>query len=326
VRRRAFITLLGGAAAWPLAVRAQQAPPVIGFLDRRSPEAMADRLRAFRRGLKDTAHGETETVSIIERWAENKMERLPDLAAELVRRKVAVIVASGGSIVALAAKSATTTIPIVFIVGEDPVGLGLVTSLARPGGNLTGINVLNSELVAKQMEFLRELAPRIGHVAVFVNPANAAGTQSTMKDAEQAARLKGLQIDVLRASNSQEIDTAFATFTRSWPDAVFVGNDAFFASRRVQLVQLAAHHRVLATYTGREFTEIGGLMSYGANIADAYRHAGMYTGRILKGITPADLPVVQASKFEMVINHQTARNLGLVVPPSLLAIADEVIE
>jgi len=326
MNRRAVLTLLAGAAARPRAARAQQAPPVIGFLDRRSPEAMADRLRAFRQGLRDTGHVEADSVTIVDRWAENRIDRLPELAAELVRRRASVIVASGGAGVAAAAKDATTTIPVVFIVGEDPVSLGLVTSLARPSGNLTGINVLNNELVAKQMELLRQLAPRIANVALFVNPANEVGAQRTIRDAELAAGAMGLQIRVLRAASGQEIDSAFATFERERPDAVFVSNDAFFAVRRVQMVQLVTHHRLPATYTGREYAEIGGLMSYGASITDAYRQAGVYTGRILKGATPAELPVVQPSKFEMIINHQTARMLGLTVPPSLLATADEVIE
>jgi putative ABC transport system substrate-binding protein len=300
--------------------------PVIGFLDRRSPEAMADRLRGFRQGLKETGYGEADSVAIVDRWAANRIDQLPELAAELVRRRVAVIVASGGNVVALAVKAATTTIPVVFIVGEDPVSLGLVTSLSRPGGNMTGVNVLNSELVAKQMELLAKLVPGTANVAVFVNPANVTGTQSTVRDAELAARAMGLRIQILHASTSQEIDAAFAALARERPDAVFVGNDAFFPSRRVQLVQLAAHHRLPAIYTGREYAEIGGLMSYGTDIADAYRQAAVYAGRILKGTPPADLPVMQASKFELIINHQTARTLGLTVPPSLLATADELIE
>ncbi len=287
---------------------------------------MADRLRGFRQGLKETGYGEADSVAIVDRWAANRIDQLPELAAELVRRRVAVIVASGGNVVALAVKAATTTIPVVFIVGEDPVSLGLVASLSRPGGNMTGVNVLNSELVAKQMELLAKLVPGTANVAVFVNPANVTGTQSTIRDAELAARAMGLRIQILHASTSQEIDAAFATLAREQPDAVFVGNDAFFPSWRVQLVQLAAHHRLPAIYTGREYAEIGGLMSYGTDIADAYRQAAVYAGRILKGTLPADLPVMQASKFELIINHQTARTLGLTVPPSLLATADELIE
>jgi len=328
LRRREFITLAGGAAvAWPLAARAQQpAVPAIGLLDSRSPDALADRLRGFRQGLKDTGYVEGDNITIVYRWAENQFDRLPELAAELVRRRVAVIVATAGPAVAFAAKAATTTIPIVFAVAEDPVRLGLVTSLARPGGNLTGINFLTAELVTKQLELLRELVPRAARVAVFVNPANVTYVESTIRDAEAAARAMGLQLRFLRASTSREIDTAFATLARERPDALFVGNDAFFNSRRVQLVQLAAHDRVPAIYTGREYSEIGGLMSYGASIVDVFRQMGGYAGRILKGEKPTDLPVVQASKFDLIINHQTARMLGLTVPPTLLATADEVIE
>ena len=327
IQRREFITLLGGAAAaWPLAARAQQPTmPVVGFLDLRSPDAMEGRLRGFRQGLRDTGNVEGDNVTIAYRWAENKVDRLPELVAELIRGRIAVIIASGGVAVAVAAKAATTTIPILFIVSEDPVRLGLVASLARPSGNLTGVNFFNTELAAKQLELLRELLPRAARVAVFINPASATG-ETTLRDVEPAARAIGLQIQVLRASTSQEIDTAFATFARERPDALFISNEGFLNSRRVQLVQLAAHHRVPAIYSGREYSEIGGLMSYGTNIADAYRQVGVYAGRILKGAKPADLPVVQPSKFELVINHQTARMLGLTVPDKLLALADEVIE
>jgi putative ABC transport system substrate-binding protein len=327
VKRREFITLLGGAAAaWPLAARAQQsALPVIGLLDPRSPDAMADRLRAFRLGLKDVGYVEGENVTIIYRFAEDQYDRLPELAAELVRRRVTVIVASATS-AAPAAKAATTTIPIAFIAAEDPVRLGLVTSLARPGGNLTGINFFSSELVAKRLDLLHELLPRAVRVAVLVNPADATNTASTLRDVEAAARVIGLQVEVLNASTSREINAAFENVGRDRPDALFVGGNPFLTARRIQVVQLAAFHRLPAVYGNRVFAEVGGLMTYGTNIMDALRQLGIYAGRILKGAKPADLPVVQSSKFDLVINAETARMLGLAVPPMLLARADEVIE
>jgi putative ABC transport system substrate-binding protein len=327
MRRREFSTLLGGAAAWPLVASAQQpAMPVIGFLDIRSPDTMIeDRLRAFRQGLKDTGYVERENVAIEYRWADNQVDRLPELAAELVRRQVAAFVTIG-PVAVLAAKAATTTIPIVFIVAEDPVRLGFVASLARPGGNLTGINIFTLELVAKRLELLRELVPGAVRVAVLVNPAGGSDAETTLRDVEPASRAMGLQIQVLNASTSREIDTAFATFVRERPDAVFVSLDPFLNSRRAQLVNLASRHAVPASFSNRDFPEIGGLMSYGSDIKDAYRQVGVYVGRILKGAKPADLPVVQASKFELVINAETARMLGLTVPDKLLAAADEVIE
>jgi len=326
VKRREFIALLGGAAAaWPLAARAQKAAmPVVGVLLPTSPDANADRLRAFRQGLKDTGYVEGENVAIEYRSAEGHNDELPVLAADLVRRQVAVIASPVGAPSALAAKAATTTIPIVFGVGEDPVRLGLVASLARPGGNLTGINYFNSELVAKRLQLLRELVPTATRVVVLVNPA--ASAETTLRDVEAAAPAIGFKIRVLNASTSREIDAAFATFVREQPDALFVGGDPFFNSRRVQLVHLATLHKVPATYAQRQYAEAGGLMSFGTNLGDAFRQVGSYAGRVLKGATPADLPVLQASKFELVINAQTARMLGLTVPTTLVASADEVIE
>ena len=324
MRRREFITLISGAAAWPLAARVQQsAMPVIGFLHPSSPDA--SRLRAFRQGLKEVGFIEGENVAIEYRWADDQVDRLPALATELVQRRVAVI-ATGSAPSIFAAKAATMTIPIVFVAGEDPVRLGLVASLARPGGNLTGINFLANELAAKRLELLRELVPGAARMAVLVNPANATTTESTLSSVEAAARGMGLQMQVLNASTIREIDAAFATLARERPDALFVGSDAFLVDRRVQLAQLAARHALPATYWDRQYAEVGGLMSYGASLGDAYRQIGIYTGRILKGAKPADLPVVQSTKFELVINASTARMLGLTVPDTLLARADEVIE
>jgi putative ABC transport system substrate-binding protein len=328
VNRRDFIALVGGAAvAWPLAARAQQPTmPVVGFLDPRSPHTLADQLRAFRQGLKDTGYVEGENVAILYRFADGQFDRLPELAAELVRRQVDVIATNGGPATALAAKAATATIPIVFIVGQDPVGLGLVASLGRPGGNLTGINFLIAELTAKRLGLLRELVPGAARIGVLVNPANTTNTETTLREVELAARAMGMQIQIFKASTSPEIEAAFATFERERPDALFVGNDAFLSSRSVQLVHLATLHKLPATYALREIVEVGGLMSYGVNVTDALRQVGVYAGRMLRNVKPADLPVIQSSKFELVINAVTARMLGLTVPPSLLATADEVIE
>jgi putative tryptophan/tyrosine transport system substrate-binding protein len=328
IRRREFITLLGGAAAaWPITARAQQsAMPVIGFLHPASPDRFADRLRGFRQGLKEAGYVEGENVAIEYRWADNQLDRLPALAADLVRRQVSVIAAPGGPVPVLAAKAATAIIPIVFLVAEDPVRLGLVASLARPGGNLTGVNFFNAELGAKRLELLRTLVPGAARVAILVNPANARTTETTLSDLEAAGRAMGLQLQVFDASSSGDIDKVFEALVRDRPDAVFVSLDTFFADRRIQLVHLASRHAIPATYALRDFIEAGGLMSYGTNFFDAYRQVGVYTGRILKGSKPADLPVVQSSKFELVINHQTARILRLTVPQTLLVAADEVIE
>ena len=326
MKRRAFIALLGSAAAaWPATARAQQPMPVIGFLSSQTHDAIADFLRAFRRGLKDIGYVEGENVAIEYRWADDQIDRLPALTAELVRQRVAVIAASGGPTSEAAAK-ATTTIPIVFMVAEDPVRLGLVTSLARPGGNLTGVNFFSAELAAKRLELLRELVPAATRVAVLLNPAEAAIAASNLRDVETAASAMRLQIQVLNASTSGEIDAAFVTIARERPDALFISSGPLFTSRRVQLAHLATRHAVPTIHGSRLYPEVGGLISYGASLTDAHRQAGVYVGRILKGAKPADLPVVQSTKFELVINAGTARMLGLTVPPTLLARADEVIE
>jgi putative ABC transport system substrate-binding protein len=318
--------LLGGAAVWPPAAGAQQASmPVVGFLNPTSLEAFAESLRGFRQGLKETGYVEGENVAFEYRWADGQLDRLPELAADLVRRRVAVI-ATASPPAAFAAKEASTTIPIVFGMAQDPVRLGLVASLARPGGNLTGINFLLTELAAKRLELLHEMVPSARRLAVLVNPAQTINTESTLQEVQAGAQAMGLQIRVLNAGTNREIDAAFAGFERERPDAVFVGSGTFFTGRRVQLTQWAAHHRVPASYAGREYIEAGGLMSYGSNTTNAYRQSGVYVGQILKGAKPADLPVVQSSKLELVINHQTARMLGLAVPDKLLAAADEVIE
>jgi putative ABC transport system substrate-binding protein len=324
MRRREFVIAFGAAAVLPIAARAQQPTmPVIGFLDPTSSNTFENRQRGFRQGLKDTGYFEGENVAIVYRFAENNMDRLPELAADLVRRQVAVIATLANG--ALAAKAATTTIPIVFLLAEDPVKAGLVTSLARPGGNLTGINFFSAELAAKQLRLLRELVPTATRIAVLVNPTGP-NSDSTLRDAQWTARATGLEIQVLNASTSREINATFASFVRDPPDALFVDIDPFFTSRRVQLVNLASRHAIPATYPGRQFTEAGELMSYGSNLTDAWRQVGVYAGRILKGTQPPDLPVAQSSKFELIINAETARMLGLTVPATLLSTADEVIE
>jgi ABC-type uncharacterized transport system substrate-binding protein len=328
MKRREFITLVGGAAAWPIAAHAQQpAMPVVGFLDSRSSDAMASRwLAGFRQGLKEVGFAEGDNVRIEYRWTENQLDRLPQMAADLIRQKAAVIFTTGGPASALAAKAATTTIPVVFLVADDPARLGLVSSLARPTGNLTGFNLFANELEAKRLELLHQLVPGAVRFAVLVNPANASYTENTLREVEAAARSIGVQVRVLNANTPREIEQVSAAIGQERPDALFVGASPFMSARRVQLVQLSAFHRLPATYSLREAAEAGGLLSYGSSIVDAYRQVGIYAGRILKGTKPADLPVVQSSKFELVINAQTARMLGLTVPPSLLATADEVIE
>ena len=328
MRRRAFVSLLGGMVlAWPLVAHAQRpAMPVVGFLASESQDGYADRLRGYRQGLKESGYIEGDNVAIEYSWANGHIDRLPVLAAELVRRRVAVIAALGSANATVAAKAATTTTPIVFLVGEDPVRLGLVASVARPGGNLTGINLFNSELLSKRLELLRMLIPTAARVAVLVNPVDRVNTETVVRDLNLAARTIGLQIQVCEAGTSGEIDAAFASISRSRPDALFVAGQTYFNSRRVQLVHSASYYRLPATYGSRSYPDIGGLMSYGADVIDAYRQAGAHTGRILKGAKAADLPVVQPSKFQLVINAQAARMFGLTLPPSLLSIADEVIE
>jgi putative tryptophan/tyrosine transport system substrate-binding protein len=326
VRRREFITLLGGAAAaWPFAAWAQQALPVIGYMSSQSPEARVDLLVGFRQGLKEAGLVEGENVVVEYRWAESRTERLPALAADLIRQRVAVIATSGGP-ASLAAAKATTTIPVVFMVPEDPVRLGLVKSFARPGSNMTGVNFFSSELAGKRFELLRELVPTLRHVAMLLNPAEGAIAASNLRDAETAASTMGLELLVLNASTGFDIDSAFETIASARPDALFISSGPFFANRRVQLAHLATHHRIAAIHSSSLYPEVGGLMSYSANVADAHRQAGVYVGRILKGAIPADLPVVQSTKFEFIINSHTAKLLGLTVPPTLLARADEVIE
>jgi putative ABC transport system substrate-binding protein len=326
LRRRNFIMLAGAALAWPLAARAQQrAMPVIGFLDPASPDAAtADRLTAFRQGLADAGFVEGENVAIEYRWAENRIERLSSLAAGLVRRQVAVIVAIGGSTPASAVKAETSTIPIVFTSAQDPVKLGLVTSLSRPSANLTGI-FLPPELTARRLGLLRELMPTAKQIALFLDPANASDTASTLRDVQAAAaRVSGLKLKVIYVSTAREIDAAFAGFVNERPDALLVG--PFATDRRVQMALLGVLHKIPAAYPWRDFVEAGGVMSYGPSLKDAYRQAGVYAGRLLKGAKPADLPVVQSSKYELVINESTARMIGVSVPASLRSLADEVIE
>jgi putative tryptophan/tyrosine transport system substrate-binding protein len=325
MRRRAFITLLGGAAAWPLAARAQQpGMPAVGYLDASSAGPSASRILVFRRGLAEAGYVEGRNVAIEYRWAEGQYDRLPEMAAELVRRRVAVIVA-GPIPAALAAKAVTATIPIVFFVAGDPVKLGLVANLARPGGNATGFNNFVAELGAKHLGLLRELLPTATRIGLLVNPTNPI-VEDVTKDVTAAALAAGVQIDVVRASSSSEIETAFATLVRNRADALVVGSDSFLFSRRLQLATWATRHAIPAVSNGREFAETGGLMSYGTSLTEVYLQLGVYAGRILNGAKPAELPVVQSTKFEFLINLPSARALGLEIPATLLARADEVIE
>jgi len=325
MKRREFITLLGGAAAWPLSVRAQQAAmPVVGFVSGQSNEERFG--AAFRKALNEAGYVEGQNVMVEYHWLDGHYDRLPALVADLVRRQVAVIATPGNTPAALAAKAATATIPIVFGVAEHPVKLGLVASLARPGGNATGVNLLSAEVVAKRLGLLHDLVPKAVRIAVLVNPANSSTAEATLRDIPEAARALGLQTQVLNASTRSEIEAVFATLLRDRADALFVAPDGFFSSRRVQFATLAARHAIPAVYSNRGYPEVGGLMSYGSDTLDYYRQAGVYTAQILKGAKPADMPVLQSTKWEFVINMQTARALGLEVPNSLQMLADEVIE
>ena len=326
MRRREFIAGLG-AAAWVSPARAQQsAVPVVGFVYAGSADTAAGYLTPFRKGLGETGYVEGQSVTVEYHWLDGQYDRLPALMADLVRRRVAVIATPINAPGAIAAKAATATIPIVFAVGADPVELGLVASLALPGGNATGINFFALEVNAKRLGLLYQLVPKAVRVAVLLNPSNATSAEVTLRSVQEAASVNGLQIQIINASTSQEIDAAFATFARERPDALFVSGDAFFNSRRVQFATLATRDKIPAAYPEREYVEVGGLMSYGTSFADTFRQVGNYTGSILKGAKPANLPVVQSTKFEFVINLQTAGALGIEVPPTLLVLADEVIQ
>jgi putative ABC transport system substrate-binding protein len=328
MRRREVIALVGGAAvAWPLAARAQQpALPVVAFVNGGSPEASALYGAAFRKGLDEAGAIEGQNVTVEYHWLEGRYDRLPALLADLVRRQVVVIATPASAPAALAAKAATATIPIVFGVAQDPVQLGLVASLARPGGNATGINNFDQEVTAKRLRLLHDLAPKAVRVAVLVNPTNASVTATTLQEVQNAAPTIGLQIQILNATTIGEIDAVFTNFAHEHPDALFIAGDSFFTGRLVQLATLTAVNKIPATYSNRDFVAAGGLMSYGTDLADMYHQVGVYTGKILKGAKPADLPVLQSTKFEFVINLKTARALGIEVPPAVFSIADEVIE
>jgi putative ABC transport system substrate-binding protein len=326
MRRREFILTVAGAAAWPLAARAQQpALPAIGFLNSSSPASFARSLAAFRQGLKETGFVEGQNVAIEFRWAEGRYERLPDFAADLVKRGIAVLVATGGIVTALAAKAATTTIPIVFSSGADPVEIGLIAGLSRPGSNLTGVSLLTGRLIGKRLEILHEVVPKASAIGVLINP-NLPNVQIQLDDAQKAGRAIGQQLHILYAGSERDFESAFAAAVQARLGALMVGPDAFFSSRREQIVALAARERIPTIYEWREFTEAGGLMSYGSDRAAGYQQVGVYAGRILKGSNPADLPVVQLTKVEFVLNLRTARALGLTIPLPLLGRADEVIE
>jgi putative ABC transport system substrate-binding protein len=328
IRRREFLTLLSGAtAAWPLAARGQQARlPVVAFVSGRSASDSVPFGGAFRTGLNEAGVVEGQNLTVEYYWLEGQSDRLPALMADFVRARVAVIATPSFSPAALAAKAATETIPIVFGVGQDPVKMGLVASLARPGGNATGINFLNQEAVAKQLGLLHDLVPKAVRIGALVNPTNVTTAEATVQAASEAARILGLQIQVLEAGTSREIDVAFATVVHEALDALLVAGDSFFVSRRLQFATLATRHAIPTVYSGRDAVDVGGLMSYATDNADVYRQVGVYTGRILRGARAADLPVVQSTKFELVINMITAAALGLAVPPDLLSIADEVIK
>jgi putative ABC transport system substrate-binding protein len=328
MRRRDFIKVVAGSAiTWPLSARAQQSSlPVVAFINGRSAEASVRVAAAFRKGLNETGYVEGQNVTVEYHFLEGRYDRLPALLADLVRRQVAVIASPGSGPAVLAAKAATTTIPIIFGVGEDPVRLGLVANLARPGGNATGINFFVTEVMAKRLRLLHDMVPKAVRVAVLVNPSNVSSTEVTLHVAQEVAHAVGLQIQIVNATTIGTIDKAFASFARERPDALFVAADGFFASRAVQLATLCARDKIPAAYSERDTPAVGGLMSYGADVTEMYHQVGVYTGSVLKGSKPADLPVLQSTKFEFVINLQTARVLGIEVPRDLLSIADEVIE
>jgi putative ABC transport system substrate-binding protein len=328
MRRRDFIKgIAGSATTWPLAARAQPPTmPVVGFVTGRSADGSETVAAAFRKGLNETGCVEGQNVAVECHWLDGQYDRVPALMADLVRRRVAVIVTPSIATVALAAKAATATIPIVFGIGEDPVQFGLVANLARPGGNATGANFFATEVAAKRLRLLHDLVPKAVRISVLVNPASASNTESTLREVQEAAPALGLNIEILNATTIGEIDAAFAALARERPDALFVGPDGFFTSRRGQFATLTAVNKIPATYSNREYVAAGGLMSYGTDLTDVFHQVGVYTGNILKGAKPADLPVVQSTKLEFVLNLQTARALGIEVPSGLLSIADEVIE